>query len=168
MRDYDPTLGRYIQADPLGLVDGASVYGYVGQNPSNYVDFLGLEKKKYYVRNADGTWRCVAKKVFDRHSRLGRDVRIGGANDAGVARQEARQRFGERRTQHGPHGRGQFSHWQHRNGGRGHIFFGPRGGGVNAMGRLLGPLRTLLIYREFHKMMNPDWDIMCSMNDNCT
>lgn len=22
MRDYDPTLGRYIQADPLGLVDG--------------------------------------------------------------------------------------------------------------------------------------------------
>lgn len=27
MRDYDPTTGRYIQADPLGLVDGASVYG---------------------------------------------------------------------------------------------------------------------------------------------
>ncbi|KAB7613492.1 RHS repeat-associated core domain-containing protein [Amylibacter sp. SFDW26] len=28
MRDYDPTTGRYIQGDPLGLVDGASVYGY--------------------------------------------------------------------------------------------------------------------------------------------
>ena len=28
MRDYDPALGRYLQADPLGLVDGASVYGY--------------------------------------------------------------------------------------------------------------------------------------------
>ena len=28
MRDYDPTTGRYLQADPLGLVDGASVYGY--------------------------------------------------------------------------------------------------------------------------------------------
>lgn len=27
MRDYDPTTGRYIQAGPLGLVDGASVYG---------------------------------------------------------------------------------------------------------------------------------------------
>ncbi|MBN8631584.1 MAG: RHS repeat-associated core domain-containing protein [Rhodobacterales bacterium] len=23
MRDYDPTTGRYLQADPLGLVDGA-------------------------------------------------------------------------------------------------------------------------------------------------
>ena len=30
MRDYDPTTGRYLQADPLGLVDGASVYGYAG------------------------------------------------------------------------------------------------------------------------------------------
>jgi RHS repeat-associated protein len=25
MRDYDPTTGRYLQADPLGLIDGASV-----------------------------------------------------------------------------------------------------------------------------------------------
>ena len=42
MRDYDPTTGRYIQADPLGLVDGPSVYGYVGQNPGRFVDFMGL------------------------------------------------------------------------------------------------------------------------------
>jgi hypothetical protein len=38
MRDYDPTTGRYLQADPLGLVDGASVYGYVKQNPMRYID----------------------------------------------------------------------------------------------------------------------------------
>ncbi len=41
MRDYDPTTGRYIQADPLGLVDGASVYGYALQNPGRYVDPTG-------------------------------------------------------------------------------------------------------------------------------
>ena len=41
MRDYDPTTGRYLQADPLGLVDGAPVYGYVGQNPGRYVDPRG-------------------------------------------------------------------------------------------------------------------------------
>lgn len=34
MRDYDATLGSYIQVDPLGMVDGASVYGYALQNPS--------------------------------------------------------------------------------------------------------------------------------------
>lgn len=38
MRDYDPTLGRYLQADPLGLVDRASVYGYALQNPGRYTD----------------------------------------------------------------------------------------------------------------------------------
>ncbi len=41
MRDYDPTLGRYIQGDPLGLVDGASVYGYARQNPGRYIDPRG-------------------------------------------------------------------------------------------------------------------------------
>ena len=41
MRDYDPTTGRYLQADPLGLVDGASVYGYAGQNPGRYIDPTG-------------------------------------------------------------------------------------------------------------------------------
>jgi RHS repeat-associated protein len=43
MRDYDPTTGRYIQADPLGLVDGASIYGYVNGNPGNWVDPRGEE-----------------------------------------------------------------------------------------------------------------------------
>ena len=31
MRDYDPATGRYLQADPLGLVDGASAGGYARQ-----------------------------------------------------------------------------------------------------------------------------------------
>ena len=44
MRDYDPTTGRYLQADPLGLVDGASVYGYALQNPGRWVDPRGEEK----------------------------------------------------------------------------------------------------------------------------
>ncbi|HSF96517.1 MAG TPA: RHS repeat-associated core domain-containing protein [Thermohalobaculum sp.] len=41
MRDYDPTTGRYLQADPLGLVDGASVYGYASQGPIRWVDPRG-------------------------------------------------------------------------------------------------------------------------------
>jgi RHS repeat-associated protein len=43
MRDYDPTTGRYMQADPLGLVDGASVYGYARQSPGRYVDPRGTD-----------------------------------------------------------------------------------------------------------------------------
>lgn len=41
MRDYDPTTGRYIEPDPLGLIDGASVYGYVKENPGRWIDPRG-------------------------------------------------------------------------------------------------------------------------------
>jgi RHS repeat-associated protein len=51
MRDYDPTTGRYLQADPLGLVDGASVYGYALQSPMMYADPRGL----YTLGDADAS-----------------------------------------------------------------------------------------------------------------
>jgi RHS repeat-associated protein len=41
MRDYDPTTGRYLQADPLGLVAGVSVYGYARQNSNKFIDHNG-------------------------------------------------------------------------------------------------------------------------------
>ena len=37
-RDYDPSLGRYLQADPIGLAGGANLYGYANANPVLYVD----------------------------------------------------------------------------------------------------------------------------------
>ncbi len=46
MRDYDPTLGRYLQADPLGLVDGPSIYGYALQNPQRYLDPRGEQSSE--------------------------------------------------------------------------------------------------------------------------
>ncbi|CBL45515.1 probable Rhs family protein [gamma proteobacterium HdN1] len=38
MRDYDARVGRYIQADGIGLAGGSSLYGYAGQNPVAYYD----------------------------------------------------------------------------------------------------------------------------------
>jgi RHS repeat-associated protein len=37
-RSYDPTIGRYTQPDPLGFVDGPSVYGYAKGQPQAAVD----------------------------------------------------------------------------------------------------------------------------------
>jgi RHS repeat-associated protein len=41
MRDYDPTTGRYIQPDPLGLVEGSSLYGYDWQKPGRWIEPTG-------------------------------------------------------------------------------------------------------------------------------
>ena len=40
-RDYDPTTGRYIQADPIGLAGGASPYSYAMNNPLRYTNPTG-------------------------------------------------------------------------------------------------------------------------------
>lgn len=41
-RDYDASIGRYIQSDPIGLLAGLNTYGYVAAKPLVAVDPLGL------------------------------------------------------------------------------------------------------------------------------
>jgi RHS repeat-associated protein len=41
-RSYNPAIGRFITADPLGFVNGPNVYVYVGNDPTNWIDPWGL------------------------------------------------------------------------------------------------------------------------------
>ncbi|WP_408951389.1 RHS repeat-associated core domain-containing protein [Lysobacter sp. Hz 25] len=41
-RDYDAGIGRYVQSDFLGLIDGPTTYSYALQNPVKNSDSLGL------------------------------------------------------------------------------------------------------------------------------
>ncbi|MCY3019613.1 MAG: RHS repeat-associated core domain-containing protein, partial [Planctomycetota bacterium] len=42
-RFYDPSVGRFLSRDPLGLVDGPAVYGAFGGNPVGHTDPMGLD-----------------------------------------------------------------------------------------------------------------------------
>jgi RHS repeat-associated protein len=47
-RDYDPSLGRYVQSDPIGLKGGTNTFGYANGNPAGLSDRYGLD---VYVQN---------------------------------------------------------------------------------------------------------------------
>ena len=45
-RYYSPVSGRFLSRDPLGYLPDANLYRYVGNNPSSFMDPLGLEAKQ--------------------------------------------------------------------------------------------------------------------------
>ncbi len=64
MRDYDPTTGRYLEADPLGLVDGASVYGYAKGNPLAWIDLTGTRCWKYSRGDGNTYIQCDGQSTY--------------------------------------------------------------------------------------------------------
>ena len=44
-RAYSPTLGRFLQRDPVGYIAGINLYSYCSNNAINFVDPRGLDKQ---------------------------------------------------------------------------------------------------------------------------
>ncbi|UXI68214.1 RHS repeat-associated core domain-containing protein [Tahibacter amnicola] len=61
-RNYDPTVGRYVESDPIGLRDGVSTYSYVRGRPSTLVDTLGLFSIQQKCPECSDTWHANLDK----------------------------------------------------------------------------------------------------------
>jgi len=55
-RDYDPTIGRYVERDPIGLKGGMNPFVYVSSSPATWSDFFGLNGEGSGFSTRYGNW----------------------------------------------------------------------------------------------------------------
>ncbi len=80
-RDYDPSIGRYIQSDPIGLQGGINLYTYAAVNPSNVIDFWGLSPEDV-KRIQDTINQSIQDMIDGGHRRPGSGALNGILNNA--------------------------------------------------------------------------------------
>jgi RHS repeat-associated protein len=72
-RYYSPSLQRFINEDPIGLLGGINMYGYVGNDPISYRDPFGLDKDSMVTALRD---------FVNRSKQWIRDVILGASLEA--------------------------------------------------------------------------------------
>ena len=83
-RFYEPTFQRWLNPDPIGARGGINLYGFVGNNPINYVDPLGLQGIPSPVNIAMGFGPGYGQSTADWNSQFQAANRQATALEAGA------------------------------------------------------------------------------------
>jgi RHS repeat-associated protein len=87
-RDYDPNTGRWTAKDPILFAGGdTNLYGYVLQDPVNFVDPAGLFKEFIFIQIVKATAKSISNFVLNEIDPVGRRIitaGIGGAAGGAV------------------------------------------------------------------------------------
>jgi RHS repeat-associated protein len=78
-RFYSPAIGKWITRDPIGELGGINLYGFVENNPVNFVDPWGLYELKDTAGEPLDSRTHDALVCFEKC--LGRDVTVTGAKE---------------------------------------------------------------------------------------
>ncbi len=87
-RYYSPSLQRFVSEDPIGLLGGINLYGYVGNDPVSYTDPFGLKPKNPgddADSNADDLIEALKNLVRVAKENLRNIVKGAALEAAGVA-----------------------------------------------------------------------------------
>jgi len=68
-RDYDPSTGRYIESDPIGIAGGINTFAYVRDNAVNLYDLFGLAPNA-----CDARCGQLRKQIFDKYNDLVNEI----------------------------------------------------------------------------------------------
>ena len=78
-REYNPVFGRFMQRDPMGYVDGMSLYQYVGSEPVGAVDWRGEARTHWWGKAIS---RVAKMKKHALHGKLIKELKVTGWIDA--------------------------------------------------------------------------------------
>lgn len=126
-RWYDPLNGTWISKDPVGYVDGPSIFSYASADPVTHIDPNGLSRLRFLIRTSSDAWKYVSERIAKNHKKAnpGADILIeGGTREERVkkAKELGEDFFGNKSKMDPAHDGFRYDHVQHRNGGEGHIF----------------------------------------------
>jgi RHS repeat-associated protein len=76
MRDYSPTLGRWMQQDPMGYVDGLNLYEFVRSGPAGNVDPWGLFMPRMHRQFASVATKSLGAREHYASGIIGADVAV--------------------------------------------------------------------------------------------